>query len=84
MRRDNTHIFIVVKSIEDIIWKTREQVNDEPRLEIVDSDDCRVTDNLATRSNIRCVEVEDDVNEEYHIYNGVHHKQTHVFRSFVL
>ena len=68
----------MIKSIEDIIWKAGKKVNDEPRLEIVDSDDRWVTNHFSTWSNIGCVEVEDNVNEEYYIHNGVHYQQTDI------
>ena len=63
----------MIKGIEDIIWEAWQKVNDEPRLKVIDTDDSWITDNLPSRSNISGVEVEDNINEEYHIDNRVDH-----------
>ena len=34
-----THIFVVIKSVEDVVGEAGEEIDDEPRLEIVESDD---------------------------------------------
>ena len=63
----------MIKGIEDIIWEAWQKVNDEPRLKVIDTDDSWITYNLSSRSNICGVEVEDNINEEYHIDNRVDH-----------
>ena len=68
-----TYIFVMIKGIEDIIWEAWQKVNDEPRLKVIDTDDSWITYNLPSRSNICGVEVEDNINEEYHIDNRVDH-----------
>ena len=63
----------MIKGIEDIIWEAWQKVNDEPRLQVIDTDDSWITYNLPSRSNVCGVEVEDNINEEYHIDNRVDH-----------
>ena len=64
----------MVEGIEDIVGETREEVDDEPRLEIVDPDDGGVAHHLPTGPHVGGVEVEDDVDEENHIHYRVHHQ----------
>lgn len=80
----DTYILIMIEGIEHIIRKAGKKVDQEPRLHVVDSDDSGVTDHFPPRSNISGVEIKDNVNEEYHIDNGVNYKQTNIFRCFVL
>ena len=63
----------MIESIEDVVGEAGEEVDDEPGLEIVDPDDGGVAHHLAARPHVRRVEVEDDVNEEYHINDWVYH-----------
>ncbi len=48
----------MVESIEDIIWETWEEVDDEPGLEIIDPYDFGIGDNLPSRTDICRMEVE--------------------------
>ena len=78
-----TYVLVVVEGIEDIVGETREKVDDEPRLEIVDPDDGWVADHLPAGPHVGGVEVEDDIDEENHIHYRVHHQQTHVLGGLV-
>ena len=78
-----SYVLIMVEGIEDVVGQTGEKVDDEPRLEIVDSDDGGVRHHLPPRSHVGGVEVEDDVNEEDHVHDGVDHQETDVLRGFV-
>ena len=69
-----SYVLVMVEGIKDIVGETREKVDDEPRLEIVDPDDGWVADHLPARPHVGGVEVEDDINEEYHIHYGVNHQ----------
>ena len=73
----------MIESIEDVVGEAGEEVDDEPGLEIVDPDDGGVAHHLAARPHVRRVEVEDDVNEEDHVHDGVDHQETDVLRGFV-
>lgn len=46
-----TYVFVVIKSIENIIRQTAEQINDKPRFQIVHTDDFWVADHLAAGSH---------------------------------
>ena len=78
-----SYVLIMVEGIEDVVGQTGEKVDDEPRLEIVDSDDGGVRHDLPPRSHVGGVEVEDNINEENHIHDRVHHQQAHVLRRLV-
>ena len=73
-----SYVLVVIEGIEDVIGQTGEEVYDEPGLEIVHPDDCGVADNLSPGPYVGGVEVEDDINEEYHIHYRVHHQQTYI------
>ena len=69
-----TYILIVVEGIEHVVGKAGEEVDEEPGLHVVDPYDGRVAYHFTSGPHIRGVEVEDDVNEEYHIDDWVDHK----------
>lgn len=69
---------------EDVVRKTREQVDDEPSFEVVHSDDARVGHDLARRADERHVEVEEDVNEEDHVDKTVHHQNRNIVHRLAL
>ena len=73
----------MVEGVEDIVRETWEKVDDEPRLEIVDPDDGGVADHLPAGPHVGGVEVEDDIDEENHIHDRVHHQEAHVLRGLV-
>ena len=79
-----TYIFIVVKGVEHVVGQTGEQVDDEPRLEVVHADDLRITDHLAAGADERRVEVQHDIYKENHVHNRVHHEQADVLGRLVL
>ena len=39
-----THIFVVIKSVEDVVGEAGQQVDHEPRLEVVHADNLRKKD----------------------------------------
>jgi len=74
----------VIERVEHVVRQTGQQVDDEPRPEIVHPDDLRVGDHLAAGTDERGVEVEHDVDEEYDVDDGVDHQQGHVLAGLVL
>lgn len=80
----DTYIFVVVERVKDVVRQAREQVDDEPALEVVHADDFGVGDHLAAGADERRVEVEDDVDEEDDVDDGIDDEQTHVLRRLVL
>ena len=79
-----THIFVVIKGVEHVVGQAGEEVDDEPRLEVVHADDLGVADHLATGTHECRVEVEHNVDEEDDVHDGVHHEQTDVLGGLVL
>ena len=63
----------ITQRVQLMISQTEDDVRNYDRL-VENSDNSWVTDNFAPRSNIGGVEVEDNVNEEYHINYWVDHK----------
>ena len=74
-----TYVFIVVESVENVVRKTRKQINHEPRLQVIESDHFWIGDHLPTRANVGRVKVEYNVYEKYHVHDGVHDKEGDVF-----
>jgi len=74
----------MVECIEHVIRKAREEINEEPRLQIIHTDDLRFGDDFSAGANESSVEVKDDVNEEDDIHNGVNNEEAHIFGCFVL
>jgi hypothetical protein len=75
---ETTYVFVVVESVKDVVRQTREEIDDEPTLEVIHADDFRVGDDLATGSNECRVEVEDDVDEKDYVHNltiYIHYRQ---------
>ena len=69
-----TNLINIFKGIDDIIRKTGEQVNNEPCLHIVHSDELRIGDHLPCRTYECGVEVENNVHQEDDVHNAVHHQ----------
>ena len=65
----------MLEGVEHIIRQTREQVDDEPTLEIVHADDVRVGHDLAAGTDECRVEVEDDIDEEDDIDDAVDYEE---------
>ena len=59
----------MIESVKDVVRQTREEIDDEPTLEVIHADDFGVGDDLAARSDERRVEIENDVDEEDHVHN---------------
>ena len=74
----------MVEGVEDVVGKAGQKVNDEPRLEIIDSYHFRVRDDLAGRADVGRVKVQHDVDEEDDVDDGVDDEQRHVLRRLVL
>jgi len=79
-----SYVFVVVERVEDVVGEAGEEVDDKPGLEIVDPDDLRVRHDLSRRADVRRVKVEDDVDEENDVDDGVDDEERHVFRRLVL
>jgi len=82
--KKKTHLFVVVECVEHVVRQAGQQVDDEPRPEVVHPDHLRVGHDLAAGPDERGVEVEHDVDEEYHVDDGVDHQQGHVLAGLVL
>jgi hypothetical protein len=80
---ESTYIFIMVERIEHVIRKAREKIDEKPRFQIIHANDLRLGHDLTPRSNKSRVEVENNVNEEDDVHNGVDYQKTHIFRCFV-
>lgn len=61
----------MIESIKDIIGQTAEQINDKPRLEIINPDDLGIRDHFTPGTHVGGVKVQDDVDEEDDVYDGV-------------
>ena len=84
MPMSRTHIFVVIEGVEHVVGQAGEEVDDKPRLEVVHADDLGVADHLSARTHERRVEVENDVDEEDDVHNGVDHEQTDILGGLVL
>ena len=73
----------MVESVENVVRKTRKQINHEPRLQVIESDHFWIGDHLPTRANVSRVKVEYNVYEKYHVDDGVHDKEGDVFWGLV-
>lgn len=66
-----SHLIHVFKSIDDVVGQTRQQVYDEPGLQVIHPDQLRIRDHLPSRPDKRGVEVEHNVHEEDDVHNAV-------------
>lgn len=55
--RSPTYIFVVVECVEDIVWQAAQQVNDEPRLEVIHSYHLRIAHDFSALAHERGVKV---------------------------
>ncbi len=74
----------MVERVEYVVGEAGQQVDDEPRLEVVEPDDLGVGDDLAAGAHVGGVEVEHDVDEEDDVDDGVDDEEGHVLRRLVL
>ena len=79
-----TYVFVVIECVEYVVRKAREEIDDEPTLEIIHADDFGVRNDFSTGTHERRMEIEHDVNEEDHVHDAVHDQKAHVFRRLVL
>lgn len=68
------YLIYVFKGIDDVIGQAGQQVNDEPGLQVVHSNQLWVRNDLSTRPNEGGVEVEHNVHKEDDIYHAVQHE----------
>lgn len=84
VHKKQTYVFVVVERVEDVVRQTGEQVDDEPALEVVHSDDFGVGNDFTVRSNEGRVKIEYDVDKEDDVDDRIDHQQTNVFRRLIL
>jgi len=60
-----------MEGVDEVVRQARQQVDDEPRLEVVETDDARVGDDLAGRADERRVEVDEYVDEKHDVDDRV-------------
>lgn len=74
----------MIERVEHVVRQTGQQVDDEPRAQVVHADDLGVGHDLAAGPDERGVKIEHDVDEKYHVHDGVDHQQRHVLARLVL
>ena len=62
------------KSVDDIVGQTGQQVDDEPRLQVVHPNQLGVRDHLSGRAHEGGVEVQHDVDQEDDVHDAVQHQ----------
>lgn len=79
-----TYVGCSLERVDDVIRQTGEQINDKPSFKIVHSNDFRVRYDLATRSDECRMEIQNDIDEKYDVYNPVNddHGNVVVWFSF--
>ena len=75
---------VAVECGEDVVRKTRQKINDKPPFEIVHSNDARLRDDLAGRTDERQVEVEKNVDEEDDVDETIDHQHRHIVHRLAL
>jgi len=71
-RETGGHLLILsLEGVDEVVRQAGQQVDDEPRLEVVETDHARVGDDLAGRTDERRVEVDEYVDEEDDVDDGV-------------
>lgn len=63
-RNAQTYLIHILKGIDDVIGQARQQVDDEPSLQIVHPNEFGVRDHLSTGPHEGGVEVENDIHQE--------------------
>jgi hypothetical protein len=79
-----TYILVVVEGVEDVVRQAAQQIDDEPALEVVHPDDFGVGDDFSPGSHKSGVKVQNDIDEEYDVDDGVDHQERNIFGSFIL
>ena len=69
-----THLIDILKGVDDVVRQAGQQVDDEPRLDVVHADELGVGDDLAAGPHEGGVEVEDDVHQEDDVHHAVQHQ----------
>ena len=82
-RQSPTYLVDVLEGVEDVVGQTRQEVDDEPTLEIVHADHIRIRHDLATGADERRVEVEDNVDEEDDVDDTVNQSKV-LFHAFTI
>ena len=65
---------LALKRTDEVVRQAGQQVDDEPRLEVVEANDARVGDDFAGRTDERRVEIDEDVDEEDDVDDGIDDK----------
>lgn len=74
LHNNSPHIsFLTVAVYEQVEGDGSHHVDEEPAFEVMYSDPQRVTDHLIVGIDVRCAEVDDDVDDEHDVYDEIHH-----------
>lgn len=68
----------MVECIEHVVRKAREKIDEKPGLQIIHTYDLGLGHDLTARANESGVKVEDNVNEEDDVYNGVNDEEADI------
>ena len=63
------------KAVDDVVGQTGQQVDDEPRLQVIHAYEPGVWNHLPRRTNEGGVEVQHDVNKEDDVHDAVQHQR---------
>lgn len=78
------YVFGILKRIEYVVRQTWQQVNDEPALQVVESNQTWIADHLTGLTHVRGVKVEHDVEKKDDVDYWVDDEQWHVVHRFRL
>jgi hypothetical protein len=70
-----TYVFSVLERIENIVGQARQEIDDEPTLQVVEPNQSRIADHLTGLTHVSGVKVEHDVEEENDVDNRVDDEQ---------
>lgn len=76
------YVFGVLERIEDVVGQTRQEIDDEPALEIVEANEPRIADHFTGLTHVGRVKVEHDVEKENNVDDAVDDEQRHVVHRF--
>ena len=69
-----TYLIHVLEGVDDVVGQAGQQVDDEPRLQVVHADELGIGDDFSTGPHEGGVEVEDDVHQEDDVHHAVQHQ----------
>ena len=73
--KQQTHLIGVRAEQQEVKGYRRDDINEEPALEVVDSDLSRMTDHLVVFINIGCPKIDQNVNNEHNIDSEIDNRQ---------